>query len=202
MSQGECATSIAASHGLKTATLWDCADNAEIRRNREPHVLQPGDVLFVPDPRPGTMSIGTGRRHTFRATNQRERLELRLLDGDTPRAGETYTLQVGELRTEGETDQDGWIRESLPRGATEARLRLGDGDEAYRLRLGYLDPVDTVSGQQARLANLGFFDPPIDGKSSRALHAAILAFQYAEALSETGEMDELTAARLRAVHGS
>ena len=59
--QGECLSSIAAKAGFTVDALWNLPENAQLKSTRkDPNVLYPGDVVFVPDPRPKLISKSTG----------------------------------------------------------------------------------------------------------------------------------------------
>jgi N-acetylmuramoyl-L-alanine amidase len=87
---------------------------------------------------------------------------------------------------------------------TEGELIVEPG-EAKELRvplaLGGLDPVTTVSGVKQRLYNLGWDC----GDTSQEVHenfaAMLSAFQEAQGLEVTGEVDDATRDRLKKVHG-
>jgi hypothetical protein len=68
-----------------------------------------------------------------------------------------------------------------------------------RLRVGGLDPVDTESGLTARLRHLGFLGLTSSGEASRV--AAILKFQRAAGLKETGDADGPTRDALQSRYG-
>jgi len=65
--QGECLDSVAERYGFFWETLWEHADNSELKRVREdPNVLQPGDIVKVPDLEEGEESCATEQAHRFR----------------------------------------------------------------------------------------------------------------------------------------
>ncbi len=64
-----------------------------------------------------------------------------------------------------------------------------------------MDPVSQISGQQARLRNLGLFDQEIDGESSPEFEDAVRGFQAAQGIEPTGNVDEATAHALESAHG-
>jgi N-acetylmuramoyl-L-alanine amidase len=58
------------------------------------------------------------------------------------------------------------------------------------LAVGHLDPDETTSGVQARLANLGYYAGPIDGEMNDATREAVIAFRLAELGDETDVVDD------------
>jgi N-acetylmuramoyl-L-alanine amidase len=195
---GDCVTSIAYESGFFWRTLWDHEDNQALKELRKnPFTLVPGDVVVVPDLQPREESCATAKRHTFRRRGVPARLNIRLLDHEgKPRPNEEYFLEVdGELRpNDKKADGDGWIRDFIPNDAQRGRLFLRGGDEVLELRFGRLEPKDGLSGAQARLANLGFYQGEIDGERSPALTAALERFRAAQKLPDTLGEDELIAA--------
>ncbi len=71
-----------------------------------------------------------------------------------------------------------------------------------RLKVGYLDPVNSKSGILQRLKNMGYVPDGSSDSESNLLHSALLAFQRAKNLSRTGELDEATRQQLAQIHGS
>lgn len=203
--QGDALESIALRAGLFWKTIWDAPENAELRRARhDPHVLLPGDRLHIPELRRREESGATETRHRFVRKGVPSKLHLVLQDEDgEPRADEPYTLVIdGETTYEGRTDGQGVIDHPIPPGARSGVLRVGDPPEEYPLRLAHLDPIDSVLGQQARLANLGLYSGRLDGRRGPGLSSALRLFQEREGLDVTGEPDAATRDKLREVHGS
>lgn len=197
--QGDCLVSIAEQYGFFWETLWNHAENRALRdRRSDPTVLLPGDVVFVPDREIKSHVRPTGARHTFRAKNVPAKLNLRLLDeGGDPRAGLAYVLNVDGVETRGSTDGDGYVKASIPPMARRGTLTLTASGEEYDLDLGHLDPVDTILGAQARLAQMGAWSGSVDGSDTPAWRAALSAFQDAQGVAVTGELDEDTQTSLR-----
>lgn len=65
-------------------------------------------------------------------------------------------------------------------------MTLETGEE-YELDLGYLSPVEFVTGIQARLSNLGYCQDEPSGSLDDDTRDAIRRFQKAQGLPETGE---------------
>lgn len=203
VASGECISSIAYAHGLFPETVWEHEANAELRKTRKnPNVLQPGDVLTLPDRGTRSERLATGARHEFRRRGIPEKLRLRFVDANgKARAGAAYTLTVDGKAKEGVTDGDGALEEFVPPDAQAAQLSLGG--ETYELELRALQPATTEAGQRARLCNLGFLDPAdAEGEGAdAALQAALKAFQKSQKKRETGLADDATIAALEAAHG-
>jgi hypothetical protein len=136
------------------------------------------------------------RDHMFRFVL----LKLRLMLFDNlgePWAERRYRLKVKGAEkddTEDSTGRLGIIERLVPAGAEEGTLELlpGEGGSSdcmcvFSLRLGYLDPSNTVTGQQARLNNLGLSASitgagkdakvEVDGEPSGQLERALQRFE-------------------------
>jgi Putative peptidoglycan binding domain len=72
---------------------------------------------------------------------------------------------------------------------------------AIPVKIGHLDPVDTISGQQARLSNLGYFLGDIDGNDASAFRIAVGEFQCEHGLTVDGICGSKTQAKLKDAHG-
>lgn len=200
--QGDCIDSIAFENGFFPETIWNDAANAELKKLRgDPNVLLPGDVVVVPDKRTKTVALRTGARHVFRRKGVPEKLRLRFLREGQPRAAESYVLEIDGAALSGTTDAEGRIEHWIPPNARSGRIVFGGESQAYALLLGELDPIDTVSGVQARLFALGFYDGPVDGEETAETEEAVQEFQAAHALEPFGAVDDATRDALRAAFG-
>ncbi len=200
--QGDYISSIAQKHGLFWDKVWNHPKNANLQeRRKDPNVLSPGDVVFVPDKEEKEESGATEQRHRFRKKGVPAKLRLRLLDEDKPRANEAYVLEIDGQLFSGTTDKNGQIHHSIPPTARKGKLMVGQYQEEYELDLGGVDPIDETRGVQARLKNLGFDCGPVDGVMSEKTQEALKAFQAQYGLAVTGEGDQLTKDKLKQVHG-
>ncbi|MHB8080188.1 MAG: peptidoglycan-binding protein [Candidatus Krumholzibacteriia bacterium] len=203
--RGESIESIALAHGFLPDTLWNHPDNAQLKRERkDPSLLLPGDRVQVPDPRPRQEQAADGQQHRFHRKGLPSRLRVRILRDGEPRRNEPYTLNVDGRLSQGSTDGDGAVAAAVPPNAQRATLVVGKEEkerQTFELRLSGLDPVETISGVQQRLENLGY-PCPASGALDEPTRSALADFQRAFDLEATGEPDRKTRDKLAAEHGA
>jgi len=68
--------------------------------------------------------------------------------------------------------------------------------------IGTFDPAETMTGAQARLRQLAYYQGEVDGVSSPLTTAAIESFQKDQELTTSGVMDTDTVAALQRAYGS
>ena len=202
--QGDCVLSIAESYGFFWETLWNHPNNKDLKKKREdPAILYPGDVVFVPEKRLKEVSEPTNQVHKFKVKNSPAKFYLRLLNDDgTPRANLKYTLDIDGKEFKGTTDGNGAINISIIPNAKNGKLILVDEDEEYDLFLGQLDPVKEISGVQARLKGLGFYNAETSNEMNAETVQAIKDFQEANKLEITGQIDDALRNKLESLYGS
>ena len=205
--QGECLASIAVTYGFRDfETILSHPENAQLKELRtNPHILKPGDVLFVPARTEGTVECPTGQRHRFQLTANPIFLKLRLRDPDgNAVAGRKYRLVVDGVTIDGSTDDNGRLVQRISPTAEHGKLFLWENNDdsgpaiLLALDIGHLDPIEVPSGVQARLRNLGYRCPA--GAVDEATRSAVRKFQRDHGLEETGEPDEATQRKLVEVH--
>jgi hypothetical protein len=187
--------------------VWNLPQNKELRDKRpDPSVLLPGDEVFLPDPKPLVFTLATGQRHRIVVKRPKVQIRPQVLHMDaTPIAAAKYTLTPANKPLEGQTDGDGWLEQRIPYGRREFVLTVNLSDEPegpifdWRLAIGCLDPVDTPSGLQQRLSNLGYW--PAGESNPAVLPFGLRAFQEDHDLDATGEADQATCDKLKEVHG-
>ncbi|HUI53524.1 MAG TPA: peptidoglycan-binding protein [Bryobacteraceae bacterium] len=200
--QGDSLTSIGFDFRLNWETIWNHPNNAALKNLRkDPHVLYPGDVVYIPDMDPRLEDKSADAHHKFARKSALDRFRVRLTKDFQPRANIPYTLVVDGQSIDGTTDGDGLVDQPISPGAREGKLVLDGGKEEYEFALGNIDPIDTVSGLQGRLQNLGYFAGEVTGEMDDDTTDAVRAFQAACGLSETGEPDDSTLAKLKSEYG-
>jgi hypothetical protein len=171
--QGEHLSGIAAKYGFGDwHIVWKDGENAKLRAVRDPHVLFPGDKLFIPERAEKTEKGETAIVHTFEINIPLLLLRLRVLDLDRrPVAEAPCELRVKPVEvTLKKTDAKGIVEEEISNTLRDAELlvkktippvKKGDDPRIeqlkFDLKVGDLNPETTFSGQQARLNNLGYF---------------------------------------------
>lgn len=190
--------------------VWQLNENEDLRRARtSPHVLKPGDRVFLPERETGQEECATEKRHRFRCKRPGVMIRL-IVRGPDHRelADRDYRLTVDGLDYRGKTGSDGLVEKRIPAGARVGQLtvwhRAGDAECVGRwdLKIGELDPVDELSGVQARLNNLGFACGTPDGEMNPRTRAALRRFQTRFGLNVTGDPDGATRRALREKHAS
>src|SRR6267142_5017763 len=158
--QGDCISSISDAAGFFWSTIWNHADNSDLKQLRkDPNALLAGDVVVIPDKTPKEESCATEQTHKFKKKGTPAKLKIRLMIDDEPRENQPYKLQIdGKWVKDGTTDGDGFLEVSIPPGAVRGVLRVGSGErvDEYQLGLGTLDPIDTDTGVKGRLHGLGY----------------------------------------------
>lgn len=196
--QGDCISSIACKNGLFWESLWNHADNSELKRNRQdPNALLPGDKIFVPEKERASEDCATESKHRFRVLGVPAKIRVRLLVDEEPRADEKFRLYVDDiLLREGVTDGDGFIDEPIPADCRSGEIVIYDDDgneEHYPFKFGSVDPLETEEGVKKRLFNLGY--------DVEDLSKALGEFQQEKELAETKTIDEATRSKLKETFG-
>lgn len=192
INQGECLHSVAVEHGFNWETLWNHASNARLKNlRRDPSVLNPGDVLMIPEKTQKQDSGATELRHRFRRKGTPAQVAIKVLRNDQPRAHVPFTLDIDGRLQSGKTDGQGLLKMNMPPNAQRGILRVGEGaeQEVYRFKLGTVDTVDTERGARERLRCLGY-----DGDAP--LEELFKAFQGKERLDQTGQLDQPTQTKI------
>ena len=211
--QGECLTTISQKYGFgNPSTIYDHADNAELRKKRpNKDILAPGDKVVIPDKSVKSVPTQTDEAMNLTIQNSKRVIRMKLLDESmSPLAGEKYELGVIGGVIKGTTDGSGILEEELPTKVFSGLLYIPRNNLMLSLSIGTLDPtrnVETgepvVAGVQARLNNMGFNAGKVDSKLGPKTEAAIIAFQKKVMKIKTpiGKLDTKTIDTLESQHG-
>jgi hypothetical protein len=207
--QGEHVSSVAKKYGFTNyRVIWNHPNNAELKKKRQnPNVLFPGDRLFLPDRELRDESCSTDRRHRFKMRGPILKLQLILEDLLEKPIGNARCLLVleNEFRRV-TTAADGRIEQVIPSDSHDAVLIIQDTQTPFNytnipIKIGNLDPVEEISGQQARLGNLGYFPGDGGGKDDQTFRSAVEEFQCDHSLRVDGICGPKTQVKLKQVHG-
>ncbi len=168
--QGDHLARIARTYGFADSnTIWNAPENQSLKQERKnPHVLYPGDNLFIPDKETKDESRPTDKRHTFQTDREKLLLRIKLTDlKNQPLKSHDCTLSFDTDTKDLTTKADGTIEREIadPKSTAQGQLLDKGGPETppairtqrqFPLKIGDLDPVDKISGQIARLNNLGY----------------------------------------------
>jgi hypothetical protein len=200
---GDHISGIAESFGFDDyTTMWKDPGNADLQQERtDPHVLQPGDSLTVPEVKAQpAANKPTSAKHPFQIQRSPLKLRLTLLDlSAKPMASVPVTVAGTSLTTDG----DGLVEATVDKSAKDATLDDASGNEVD-LVLGGLNPSDDASdaGYKARLYNLGFlWDATVDDTSDEMV-IALQDFQAQYSLPVNGQLDDTTKAQLTQTYGA
>jgi hypothetical protein len=211
--QGEHLSGIAKKYGFSSyKTIWDHGQNAELKKERQnPNVIFPGDRLFIPDRGEQEVSKSTEVRHRFKLKTEKLKLRLVLEDMyEKPIASANVELRLENEELKLTTNRQGRIEQEIKPTEERAFLTIKDQQTPINeilipIKIGHLDPVDEVSGQEARLNNLGYFAGPFEGLSEEENKAMFLSaveeFQCDHGLVVDGKCGPKTQAKLKQVHG-
>ena len=207
VSQGECLLSIASQYGIADwRRIYDHEANAEFRRLRpNPNCIYPGDTVIVPAVEIKEYKRPSEKTHVFKVPDPPVILRIALRDeDDAPLASRPFKLTVGKRSYPGKTNSEGILEQEIPATATRAILQLPREGSAraqrWTLLVGYLDPIQKISGVQARLNNLGYSCGPVDGIAGQWTRAALRSFQREHGLDVTGEPNQQSLVKLVSIH--
>jgi N-acetylmuramoyl-L-alanine amidase len=190
--EGDCIASIAYDFGFFTETIWNHPNNKTLNNQRKDlHVLNPGDVLYVPARRLGMETGATDQKHRFRLNGVPLLLRIQLQYFEKPWPGIDYTIYFADQEQPGTTDGQGWLQQYIPPNLETCLLKLADGS-TYELALGYVDPIDVVRGAQRRLTALGYYYGESDGQINDDTRQALRNLQFNHGLDVSGEIDDNT----------
>jgi len=197
---GEHISGIAQAYGFDDyTTVWNDPGNADLAQQRtDPHVLQPGDQLHIPEAKDQATQKPTGAQHTFTTNRSPLKVRLKFLDlTKKPISGAQFTVAGTAVTTDG----GGLAETTIDKSA--ASVPLEGTNTHVNLSAGGLNPSDdtTEKGWKARLFNLGFLWDPTVTDDDAEMQIAVQDFQAQYSLPLTGQLDDGTKAQLLQVYG-
>lgn len=212
VAQGETLLRIARQYGYKTSTaLYNHPSNAEFKALRpDPNLIFPGDIITIPPKKEKFMPLRASSINTFVVQNEKEYFRLQIIheDGDDI-TGKRIVLNIGNQTIDTVLPSDGLVEVELNENDTltaQVDLYLKEDQsspsESFTAQVGHLDPIDTLSGVQARCNLLGFDCGKVDGINGAKTKAGVRDFQYEHDLEVDGIAGKKTTAKLQQVFGS
>jgi Putative peptidoglycan binding domain len=202
VADGDHISGIAQSFGYDDYTVvWNDPGNADLQSQRgDPHVLQAGDVLTIPEvTAQAAANKPTSAKHPFTLDVSPLKLRLVMLDlAANPIVGEPVTVTGTALTTDG----SGRVEATVDKGARD--VTLDAPDVAGTLQIGLLNPADDASdaGYKARLFNLGFLWDASADDTDDEMVVAVQDFQEQYAIDVSGQLDDATKAQLLQIYGA
>jgi N-acetylmuramoyl-L-alanine amidase len=209
--QGHYVSKLAKQRGFTNfKTIWDHPANKELKKLRTtPNVLAPGDKLFIPEKKPRTEVRSTDSQHKFTLLGKPLKLRVVVHDvTDKPVSGKPCELKVTDSPdvTPLNTDGSGMVEREIKPDAAKGKLTLKDAglpiDLDLDLLIGHLDPLDTITGQKARLNNLGYNAGDVNDQVTLQFKSAVEEFQCDQKLAVDGVCGPNTQAKLKTAYGT
>lgn len=200
--QGDHISSIAHDSGFVSwKTIWDDGKNSSLKKDRNPNVLYPGDVVQIPEKQKKEESVPTTDYHTFQTIGEPLQLKIVVLDwAGNPVVDSDVNIELSTKESQ-MTAGDGSVKKSIHPAADRTGKLVVKGHE-LGLKVGHLDPVEELSGQVWRLNNLGYRAGDPKDKTDPDYLSAVEEFQCDNALKVDGDCGPNTQAKLKEVHGS
>ncbi|BCD99506.1 PGRP and LysM peptidoglycan-binding domain-containing protein [Marinagarivorans cellulosilyticus] len=211
VAQGETLTRIARQYKYSSASaLYDHPDNEAFRALRDdPNVIYPGDEITIPDITPKKTSARSGNTHIFCLKREIEVVKIKMQDrSGNPLTGCRVVMDVGSAKIDQIIDDSGMVEVPLVNGdesgGTLDIYTDPDSDtpaQSFELELAVLDPVETLSGVQARCNALGHDCGVADGIMGSKTRAGVKSFQAQYGLDVDAVPGPMTKAKLKEVYG-
>jgi hypothetical protein len=186
--QGDYLAALAATFGFDADAVWNDPANADLQKLRkDPNILWPTDILYIPDQidrEPATQSLTPGTTNNFTSDPPTITLTVKFVGPDgSPYASKAYTVQELANLTGLQTDASGVATFQAPVTLKRATLSFTDAGQSCSIAIGGLDPVNTLSGIFQRLQNLGYIgaDVVFDSSNLGVLRAGLSALKQAQA---------------------
>jgi N-acetylmuramoyl-L-alanine amidase len=212
--QGDHLSGIAEQNGFTDyKIIWNHPENADLREKRKnPNVLFPGDRLFIPDKEIQEFSRSTDQLHVFvlKTTPLKLRIKLHRFYSK-PIANTPCDLLISGDLLHLTSDATGIVEQTISKTVQDATLRVHQqitvkgrsvpDDFDIPIKIGHLNPERELSGQVARLSNLGYYRSELVPIDDAEFVSAVEEFQCDHGLAVDGDCGPATQAKLKEVHG-
>ncbi|HEX7809812.1 MAG TPA: peptidoglycan-binding domain-containing protein [Thermoanaerobaculia bacterium] len=206
---GDTIIALAYANGFKSADdILNDSENSSLKTSRtDPGVLLKGDTVTIPSRILRQEAKPIDASHKFIVTRPKAWIRMAVKDAHgVALAGKKYQLTVDGKQTSGTVPDGGVIEQAVPASAKAGQLTVWLSNaptdmEIWELQLGWMDPLDSITGVQARLINLGFdigHDP--DGVLDDGTKFAINTFQARIGIDVTGAIDDTLKQKLTAYY--
>jgi hypothetical protein len=195
--------------GTEWKKIYNGGDNADFRKAcPDPDLLIPGEKCVLPEKKKKEESKPGNAKASFKLKGDKAQLNVVVIRPDgQPLKSVDYKLTLHGSGADGtviakKTDGSGAVKCDIPVDTDSATLDI-EGQE-LELKIGWLEPVETVKGVQARLRNLNYAIADVDGNAGpeTPTAAAVAAFQKEHSLSDPeGEIGPQMQKKLKDIHG-
>ena len=200
--QGDHLLALAARYGFDADLVWqDKANEALRKQGRDPNILLPCDVLYLPEPKKKWLPIKVGAANAFVAKVPGIPVQFALAQNGKPLAGEACIVHLAPDQSV-TADGSGVLSFKVPATMRQVAVSIPRLALVRTFKIGHLDPVSEDSGIRQRLKNLGFGPKDPAGLTDGVIFTRALArFQTAQGLPPSGQVDDATRAALAKAHG-
>ncbi len=205
--QGDCICNIAFRFGFTEDFIWNHPENSSLKQVRKnPDALLHGDTVYIPDLRIEPVNILTDQKTRFLRKQVPARFKIQFnVDGE-PYSHVQAHVKVDNIAIDPIfTDRDGKIEIPIKPDTTKILITFNpdsDKPEPHEFLLGRINPADTVSGQKARLSNLGFYTGKIDDEQDEHFKTALYGFQSTHNIEPSCHACDTTCSKLKEKYGS
>ena len=226
--QGDYLDRLAFLHGFVAKEVWEHPKNEHLRKRRDPNILYPGDVMWIPRKRAEGRSVTAKQGNPYQAQLPTTNVKLRFISDIGAIENTEVTVHLPPSPpVKLSTDGDGVVSLTVPVNLPLVRMQVhSKPEQEFTVLIGHTDPVDTWSGSCKRLAALGYLDVAVKDVSAGGVAAAaaaavaalsddelelldesvvkraVKALQRKHKLHPSGNLDQTTKERLVAEHGS
>ncbi|MGA2448331.1 MAG: hypothetical protein ABTD50_06640 [Polyangiaceae bacterium] len=182
--QGDFLAKLAHRFGFDADEVWNDPANESLRDVRKDHnILAPTDVLYIPDDAGTNLpvhNLAIGQTNTFVSDPPMVTIAVKFANKDSSsHASKAFTIQELDHLTDLTTTGDGVASFQAPVTLKTATLTFTESGEIWKLCIGTLDPVNTISGIFQRLQNLGYIpaSAQVNGDDRTQLHRGLYYFR-------------------------